>query len=62
MGLRWRLVRFVLGQALIAILGNCHLSMRIQDHHPLILQRDEGQGHKVKVKRSRKLIFREGVC
>ena len=39
-----------------------NFSMCTHDHHPLILQRDEGQGHKVKVTKSRKLIFGEGVC
>ena len=34
---------------------NC--GMCIHDHPPLILQRDEGHGHKVK-----KLTFGEGVC
>ena len=32
----------------------------IHDHHPLILHWNEGQGHKVKVTMSRKLIFEDG--
>ena len=39
-----------------------NFSMCIHDHHPLILQQEECQGHKVKVTMSRKLIFGEGVC